>query len=56
MESDIVRVIVMIALFFLGRASGQASETGEWLDSVIEKKPIIRKGEIFIAKHIGGQQ
>ena len=46
--------LLMIAMFFIGRFSGIASEMKSWIDSAISKEPLVKKGEIFKVKHIGG--
>ena len=54
-DVNILGALLMVAMFFLGRMSGIASEASDWVDSAIKKEPIIKKGEIFKVEHIGGE-
>lgn len=50
-------ILILIGLFVsfcIGIHAGQESTDNEWITSAISKKPLVKRGEIFIVKDITG--
>lgn len=47
--------LAAIALYFIGRFEGTITEMKVWFMAAKEKRPIIKEGEVFEVKCIGGE-
>jgi hypothetical protein len=47
-------VLFPLFMYFVGKAHGTTAETKDWVKSARLGRPVIKEGEIFEVKSIGG--